>query len=171
MSARPSLLLKQVLKRLPRIIRPRRGRGGRFFLPRHAHFVKLAIVARILARDAHRDGLHAFEAASRIEVGALLARMQFEAALGTLPGRRHALQHRPTLRAARNSMCSRQIDRARAESIVPLRRRRRRTKRFLSRILSGLAVSVLISVLPILCHKSLPSVGVLSRQCHPQNKS
>ena len=158
-------LLEQILKCLPRIVGPRRSRRGRFFLPRHSHLIKLAIVARVFARNPHRDGLHALEAAAGIEVRALLAGVQFEAALGALAGRRHALQHGAALRAAGNGMRSRQVDRARAEGVVPLCGGGRRAEGFFSRALPGLAVAVLIPVLAILsCHKTSDDAGVLSRQ-------
>src|ERR1700683_2592464 len=150
---------------MPRIAGTCSSRRGRFLLPRHSHLVKLAIVARIFARNSHWDGLHALEAAAGIEVGALLAGVQFKTALGAPAGRRHSLQHRATLRAAGNSMRSRQIDWARAEGVVPLCGRRCGTeRRFFSRVLSGLAVPVLIPVLAILgCHKTSDDAGVLSR--------
>jgi hypothetical protein len=50
----------------------------------HADFEGVAFVARIFLGDPRRDRLHAFKAASRIKKRALLAGVQFKAALRTL---------------------------------------------------------------------------------------
>jgi hypothetical protein len=92
--------LEQILERLSRVAGPQAGRSGRFPLPRDADFVKRAIVASVLALDPLWNWLHALEAASRIEVRALFARVQLKAALGAKSRRRYFLQNRAALRAA-----------------------------------------------------------------------
>ena len=92
--------LEQILKRLSRVAGPQAGGRGRFLLPRDADFVERAFVASVLSLDSLRNWLHALEAASRIEVGALFARVQFKAALGTKSCWRYFLQDRAALRAA-----------------------------------------------------------------------
>jgi len=62
-------------------LRIRSGRG--VFLDGHAKFVELAVVARVLGRDALANGLRALELRASVEEAALLAAMQFELALGT----------------------------------------------------------------------------------------
>ena len=81
------LLLKQVFKCLSGVGGARGGRSGGLFLSRHADFIKRAIVAGVFLGDALFDRLHAFKAAAGIEIHALFARVQLEAALGTETGR------------------------------------------------------------------------------------
>jgi hypothetical protein len=166
MSTMPDSLLKQILERLPCVVRSCDGGCRCFFLPCHSHFVELAIVPCIFAWDSNRDRLHALEAAARIEVSALLAGVQFEAALGTLAGCWHSLQHGAALGAARDGVRAGQIDGTRTESIVSLCGgwTRGAEARFFA-ILPRLAVAVLIAVLPVFCcHKTSKDAGVLSRQ-------
>ena len=81
------LLFEQVFERLAGIVGAQAGGRGGLFFAGHADFEEGAIVAGIFFGDALFDGLHALEAAAGIEIHALLARMQFEAALGTEAGR------------------------------------------------------------------------------------
>ncbi len=92
-----SRFLEQILKRLPRVVRPQAGGRGRFLLPRDADFVERAVVASVLSLNPLWNWLHALEAASRIEVGALFARVQLKTALGTESRRRYFLQDRAAL--------------------------------------------------------------------------
>ncbi len=173
MSVKPDSFLEQILKRLPCIVRTGDGWRRCLLLPRNPHFVKLAIVARIFARDSNRDRLHALEAAAGIKIRALLAGVKFEGALGALAGWRHSLQHRAALGAARDGVGAGQIDGTRTESIVPLCRRRagRAEARFFS-VLARLTVAILITVLAVFsCHKPSDDAGVLSRSNQAQDKS
>jgi hypothetical protein len=94
------LLLEQIFECLPRVIGAQVGWCRGFFLPDDADFEEGALVARIFLPHAFLYWLHALEAASGIEIHALLAGMQFEAALGTKARRGDGLQHGATLRAA-----------------------------------------------------------------------
>ena len=68
----------------------------------HADFEAVAFVAHVFLSDSRGHRLHAFKPASGIEERALLAGMQFEAALRTLPVGRETLQHGAALSAARH---------------------------------------------------------------------
>jgi hypothetical protein len=94
------LFLEEILKGLTGIVRPQAGGSGRFFLSGHANLKQLALVSRVLFRDPFLYRLHALKPASRIEIRALLARMQFKSTLRTLSARRHSLQDRAALRAS-----------------------------------------------------------------------
>jgi hypothetical protein len=115
-------LLEQIFKRLPRIAWARWGRGRGFLLARHPHFVGRTFIARVLLCHSLFHRLHALKPAARIEIHALLAGVQFESALRTLPFRRHSLQHRSALRATRDRARSRHVHRPRSERIVSLGR-------------------------------------------------
>jgi hypothetical protein len=95
-----SLLLEEILKRRPSIIGPQSRRGGSLFLARNPNLVELAIVPRILLRDPHFHWLHALKTASRIEICALLAGMQLEAAFRTVAITGDSLQHGSALRTS-----------------------------------------------------------------------
>jgi len=125
------LLLEQVFKRLARVVRTRRRRsrggrllrvrcGRRILLDGHAEFVELAVVLRVLGRDAFRDGLRAFELRAGIKKPALFAAMQFELAFGALSGGvEPGGKHRATVRATAACHRSDHARRARAELILP----------------------------------------------------
>jgi hypothetical protein len=148
---RSASLLKQILKGLPRIVGLQAGGRGCFLLPGHADFVERTIIPGIFLGHALLHRLHALEAASGIEIHALLAGMQLEAALGTKPRRRNRLQHRAALRAARNRPRAGHVHRLRPHAVVTPRRRHGRW------LFSGLflfarlfrAVPVLISMLTV----------------------
>jgi len=186
--ARPGitkLFLEQILECRSRIIRTRSRRRRSFFLPCHANFVERAVIACVFLGDALLDWLHALKSATRIEIRALLARMQGEPAFRTLPFARacRSLQHRATLSTARYRPRPRQIDRFVAKRIIPLRRtalalRRCLPRSFFSRILAlGFPITILIAVLPIFRH-NLPEppqggyclANALPAQvrCHPE---
>jgi len=149
-----SLLLEQILKRRPRVVRPSADRRRGFLFPGHAHLIRSAIVPQIFLGNPFLHRLHALKPASRIEIHALFARMQLEPAFGTLPARRHSLQYRAALRAPRNRMRPRKIYRPRTERVVSLRRRR---SRLLPRRFARLVVAILITMLTIFCcHRPLP---------------
>ena len=148
-----ALLLKQILKRRPRIIRTQSRRSRSFLLPRHPNLIKRALISCILLRDPLLHRLHALKSAPRIEIRALLARMQLKPALRTLPIARYALQHRPTLRATRDSTRARQINGLRSKCEIPLRRPTS-TRLFPRPLPRFFAVPILITMLPIFCcHK------------------
>ena len=110
------LLLKQIFERLAGIHRPAvarsfRGnlgglqiRGGRRILFYGGpELIERAIVLSILGRNSRRDRLCAFKLRAGIEKTALLATVQFEIALRTLPVRvESGDQHRTTIRATRS---------------------------------------------------------------------
>jgi hypothetical protein len=154
----PSLLLKQIIKRSPRTARLHARRSRCLLLARHPHLVQGTLIPLILLRHPNRDRLHALKPAPRIEIHALLTRMQRKPALWTLLISRHPGQHRATLRTPRHRMRSRQIHRPRTKRVVPLRWRRsaRPLAKLLARSLTLVAIPILISMLPILSHYNPP---------------
>ena len=81
------LLLEEVFKSGPRIVRARGSRGscgaicrvsnrGRILLDRHAKFKKCAVVLAVFFRDTFRNWLRALKLLSCIEVDTLLAAVQ-----------------------------------------------------------------------------------------------
>jgi len=149
------LLLKQVLERRPSIGGTQSGRCRSLFLARHADFEQRAVVARIFFCDSFLDRLHAFKPAAGIEIHTLLAGMQFKPALGTLCLRRHALQDRSALHAARYCSRARQIDWLRPQRVVPTRRSALAFWRCFSRLLATrFSVAILITRLTVFRHKS-----------------
>jgi hypothetical protein len=167
----PLLLLEQILKCGPRIIRPQAGRRRRLLLPGHTNLKQLTLIPRVLLRNPLLHRLHALEPAPRIEIRALLARMQLKCALRTFLIHGQACQHRPALCAARHGACSRQIHGSRTHRMVPLRWTalafRGRLPRFLP---ARLTIAVLISRLPIFRHNPSPARPVLSRRLNPARK-
>lgn len=78
------LVFEEIIERLP-CARRFGGRWcGGFFLRRDPDGVKGALVLDVFARNALGYSLHALKAAGRIEIHALLAGMQLEAALRAL---------------------------------------------------------------------------------------
>ena len=95
-----SLFFEKILKRSARI-RGTLAAAGSFFLDGDAHRVEGAVVALVFGRNPLFNRLIAFETAGGIEVLALLAGVQFEAAFRTLAHRLgKCLKHSPALRAA-----------------------------------------------------------------------
>ena len=140
------LLLKQILKRLPRIIRPLRLLARSLFLQPHANRIKRAVIALVFRRDSRRDRLAALKSARRIEVFTLLAGVQIGSALRALRrSRTQILQQRPAFRASRNRSRPRHIQRPWPKGIFPASRRRL----FRLLILSRLASRVLVAALPV----------------------
>ena len=80
-----SSILEQAVECFAGILGAGRASSGRglLFNP-HADGVELAFVAGIFLGDSFRNRLQALEPLRWIEIGALLARMQFEAALRAL---------------------------------------------------------------------------------------
>ena len=74
------LLLKQILERCPRIVGLLRDLARRFLLQPHAHGKERAVISFVFGKDSFRDGLIALKLAGGIEVLALFAGVQFEAA-------------------------------------------------------------------------------------------
>jgi len=167
----PLLLLKQILKCRARIIRPQAGGRRRFFLPRHANFIQLTVIPHVFLGDPFLYRLHALEPASRIEIRALLARMQIKPALRTFLIHGHACQHRPALCAARHRACPRQIHGSRTHRMVPLRWTALAFRGRLPRLLPArLTIAVLISRLPIFRHNPSPARPVLSPRAYLPGK-
>lgn len=79
----------------------------------HADFEDVAFIPHVFLSDPRHYWLHAFKPAPRIKKRALLAGMQFETALGTLPYARasRTLQYGSTLSAARDCSGSWKIHR------------------------------------------------------------
>jgi len=150
----PNLLLKQIIKRRPCIIRPQTRRSRSLLLPRHPNLIQLARILHILLRNPLLHRLHALKPAPRIEIRTLLARVQLKPALRTLLVHRHPRQHRPALCAARYRSRPRKIHRPRPQRMVPFRRT---TLAFLGRLPlrllpTWLTITVLISMLPVFRH-------------------
>jgi hypothetical protein len=165
-------LLKQIIKRRPRIAGAQAGGRRSLLLPRHANLIQLTFTPRILLRNPLLHRLHALEPAPRIEIRTLLARMQLKAALRTFLIRRHPRQHRPALRTPRHRTRPRQIQRSRTHRMVPLRWAALAFLGRLPRFLSArLTITVLIPMLPIFCchTPSPPRARIVSPiRCPPQ---
>ena len=154
--AEPSLL-EQIVKRRPRTAGLQTRRSRSLFLASHSNLKELAGIPFVLLRDPLLHRLHAFEPAARIEIGTLLARMQFESALRTLPLDAHTLQHSPALRAAGHGTRSRQVDRLRTQGMVPTRRPTLAFRwRLPWRLPTRFSIVVLISRLTVFGQKNLP---------------
>lgn len=143
------LLLEKILEGGAGIHGPGGGWRGGFLFYADSHGKECAWIALVLARDSLGDGLGAFEAAGSIEICALAAGVEFEAALRTLPNRLgDRSQQSAALRATGNGVCSRHLQSARSESF------------FLDRFVGGwlwpvfvpdsISVAVVIAVLAIL---------------------
>jgi hypothetical protein len=159
---RTGLLLEQTFKRRPRIHGTRARGRRRLFLARHPHLVRWAFILRVFFRYALFHRLHALKPAPRIEIHALLARMQLKPALRTFPVARHPLQYRSALRATRHSPRSRQIHWLGPERVVPLRRTALALRWRLARLLTPrFTIVVLISRLPIFRHRTSPRCGCI----------
>ena len=113
------LLLKKILEGFARIFGPSGARGRGLFLHSHAHGIERTLIALVLAGDALRDGLTTFEAAGGIEIGALPAGVQLEAAFWAVAGwLGSGGQQGSALSAPRNCVRSRHVYRTRAEGIL-----------------------------------------------------
>jgi len=117
------------------------------------------LIAFVLACDPLRNGLAAFKAARRVEVGTLPAGMEFEVALRTLcRGFHPGWQQRATLCTAGDRARARHLQSAWPKSFL--------LDGSLAGLLLPLLAAVLITVLPIFSvgHET-PSVGkpILSR--------
>jgi len=153
-----ALLLEQTIKCRPRIVRPLARRRRSLFLPRYPHLIRRALIPRILLRHPLLHRLHAFKPAAGIEIHALLARMQLEPALRTLPVRCHPLQDRPTLRAPRHRPRSRQIHGLRSKCMIPSRRPALALwRRLADRLPPWFTIAILISWLPVFRHNPSPT--------------
>jgi hypothetical protein len=159
---RRTLLFEEVLECLARI----GGFGGHwgsgFLLGCHADRVEGTGVLDVLARDPLQDRLHAFESLGRIKIRALLAGVQFEAALGTLFGKLSGRgQDRTALRATRNRTLAWHLQRSRTEGVLSDGLVAGLLPRFL-RLFAAILIAVL-AVLPVR-HRLPLSPGVtLSR--------
>jgi len=143
------LLLEKILEGGAGIHGPGGGWRGGFLFYADSHGKECAWIALVLARDSLGDGLGAFEAAGSIEICALAAGVEFEAALRTFPdGLGDRSQQGAALCATGNGVRSRHLQSARSESF------------FLDRFVAGLlwavfipdsiSVAILIAVLTIL---------------------
>src|SRR5580698_8861631 len=79
------LLLEEILEGGARVHGAGGSWRGGFLFYADSHGKKSALIALVFARDSLGDGLGAFEAAGSIEVSALTAGVEFEAAFRTLP--------------------------------------------------------------------------------------
>ena len=144
-SARPTphLLLEEILEGRARIHGTRRTRRGSFLFDPDPHGIKRTLIALVFTGNPLRDGLGAFEPARSIEISALPAGMQFEAALRTFSDRlRYRRQQGSALRAARNRMRARHLQCARAKSFF--------LDRLFPRRFFPLLATILVTVLAIL---------------------
>jgi hypothetical protein len=159
------LLLEQIFERLAGVVGAQAGGRGRLFFAGHADFEEGAIIADIFFRDALFDRLHTLEAAAGIEIHALLAGMQFEAALGAETGWRNCLQHGAALGTAGNGAGAGHVHGLGAQAVVASGRRYR-GRLFPDFFFSGprtrlvFAIVVLISMLTVFGHSTSKHVGV-----------
>jgi hypothetical protein len=169
-------LLKQIIKRRPRIAGAQAGGRRSLLLPRHAHLIRRTLIPRVLLRHPFLDRLHALKPAPRIKIRALFTGMQFKPALRTLPVAGHPLQHRAALGTPRHRPRPRQIHRPRSKRVVPLRWTALalfgRPPRLLTpRLTPRLTIAILIPMLTILCsHTPSPARPVLSPRYPPPGK-
>lgn len=110
--SRLDLFLEKVLECLAGIVGTRNAFDGNrgscngsrwrgILFDRRAKFVERAIVPLVLARNALRNRLHAFESRSRVKISALLAAVQFESAPRALAFRVETrLQHGAAIRTS-----------------------------------------------------------------------
>lgn len=82
-----SSILKQIVERLARTMGLRCWACRGLLLHAHADGIESTVVARVFFRNPLWDRLHAFKAAGRIKVGALLAGVQVKTAFWALPER------------------------------------------------------------------------------------
>jgi hypothetical protein len=128
--SRPDLFLEKVLECLAGIRRTRRAlsgnrrscngsRGRGILFDRRPKFVERAIVPLVLARNALRNRLHAFESRSRVKIGALLAAVQFISAPRALAFRVETrLQHAAAIRTSRARDRTDHARRARSDLVL-----------------------------------------------------
>src|SRR5258708_29084700 len=96
------------------------GAGRSLLFHPHADRIEFALVASVLLRHPLGHRLRALETLRRIEVRALLARVQLKAALRALAYRiTHHRQHRTAPGTARDGTCPRHLHRAGSECIFP----------------------------------------------------
>src|SRR5580692_4553958 len=112
------LLFEEILECLAGVVGAQAGWGGGFLFAGDADFVERAVVARIFLGHALFHRLHALEAASGIEIHALLAGMEFEAALRAKTRWRDRLEDRATLGAARDGAGAGHVDRLWSHAVV-----------------------------------------------------
>ncbi len=171
-----ALLLKQILKRLPRIHRPSLCRGfyrylsrlhvgcrRSVFFYRRAKLIKFAVVFRVFRGHSGGNGLRTFKLHSAIEEPALFAAMQFKIALWAFPVRvKSCHQHRSAVRTSRTRHRSYHPRRAWTEMVRRTSRSalRRLPIRLISLLLFILLLGVSIAAVTVLAiHKCLrPSV-------------
>lgn len=166
-----SSLLEQILKCRSRIVGLQTRRRRRFLFTSDTNLEQLAGISLVLLGDPLLHGLHALKAAARIEVCALLARVQFKPALQTFPIGRHALEYGPTLRTARHGTSPRQIHRSWSQCVIPLRRSALAFgRRFSWSLATRLSIAILISRLTVFGQKNLPKHDVLSTRNRPGGK-
>ena len=139
------LLLKEIVEGSAGVVAGTGSGAGRgLLLHPHADGIKLALVARIFPGDSFCYRLHAFEAAGRVEVGALFAGVQFESALRTSPHRLgDCSQQGSALGAAGDRVRPCHLHRARAESVFADRLLRRRPLGIAFAFFSAVLISVL----------------------------
>jgi hypothetical protein len=141
--ANSSLLLEEILEGGSRIHGPRRTRGRSFLFHPDAHGIKSTLIALVFPGDPLRNGLRAFKPTGGVEISALPAGVQFEAALRAFSDwLRYGRQQGAALRAARNRMRARHLQRPRTKGFF--------FDRPFRGLLFPLLAAILIPVLPIL---------------------
>jgi len=137
------LILEQTVECLAGIVRLGSLSGWGLLLYSHADWIEPAFIACILFRDSFGHGLQAFETPRGVEARALLAWVQFKAALRALSHWfREQGQQGAALRAARHVVSPWHLDRARAKGILP-------NRPIESSFLLFLPAAILIPALPI----------------------
>jgi len=117
--SKAALFLEEILECFARVLRPGGGGSRSLFLHSHPHGIERTLIAFVLPRDPLRDGLAAFEPAGSIEICALAAGVQFEAALRATSGwLGSSWQQSSALGAARDGVRSRHVHRTRAKRIL-----------------------------------------------------
>jgi hypothetical protein len=113
-----TLLLEEILESLARIHGLRRDWRGGFFFSCYPDRIGRAIILYVLPRNPHGDRLQALKVARWVEVHALLAGVQFKAALWTaLRNLSERSQQRAALRATRYVTRSRHLQGSRSKGI------------------------------------------------------
>jgi hypothetical protein len=157
------LELEQIVERLPRVVNPR---SRRFAFNGRARGVERAGVDGVLRRHTRGHGLHALEAAARVERSALRASVQFSPAPRTAAVESHFFfDHCAALCASDHLAETRHVDVARAVLRNAARaggraRFRRRTRRLRLRL--PVAIVVVVTALTVFAVAHMRGAGTLA---------
>lgn len=139
----PGSIFEQTVESLAGSVGPGGHSSRSLLLHAHADRIEPAFVAGIFLGNSFRDRLRAFESARRIEVGALFAGVEFEAAFGaSTEWLRPLSEQRAALGTAGNRVSPWHLHRAWPEGVLPYG--------LVGRRLLTLSSAVLIPVLAVL---------------------